>query len=204
MTDAGERFQKAVAEHELTIIRDEGLYRHLRLSKPNSFAYGFHITTWPGYLAISGDIGCYVFARLPDMFNFFRGDEINPSYWSEKLQAADRHSGVKEFSQDLFHAAIKSDFDQWSFDSDEERAKAWAALQDSDLAEDGCPDSLHDAITTALKYKCPVSENRFTDFWDHCLQDYTFRFLFCCHAVQWAIGKYDAEKAPVSPATETV
>ena len=28
----------------------------------------FDIVTWPGYLCYSGDMGCFVFTRLPDMF----------------------------------------------------------------------------------------------------------------------------------------
>jgi hypothetical protein len=178
------------------IVSETGLYRHLTLKKHESFHYGFHITTWPGYLAISGDAGCYVFARLPDMFQFFRGDRINPSYWSEKVQATDRHGGVHEFSEDKFHQAIKSDFDDWHFDSDEDRTKAWAELQESDLSDDSAPESLTAAIHAAMNYKCPVSKNSFSDFWDHHIEDYTFRFVWCCHAIQWAITKYDAAKAP--------
>ena len=193
-----ERFQKAISGHEMTIVSDAGLFRHLTFKKPESFIYGFHITTWPGYLAISGDAGCYVFARLPDMFNFFRGDGINPGYWSEKLQAVDRTGAVQEFSEEQFHAAIKADFDEWPFDSDEERAKAWAALQESNLSEDSSPESIEDAVRTAMAYKCPVSGSRFIDFWDHDLQDYTYRFLWCCHAIRWGVRQYDVERAAVA------
>src|SRR4051795_13045901 len=110
-----ERFLKAVAEHEMTIVFEANLIRQITFKKPSSYNNHFHITTWPGYLAISGDAGCYVFARLPDMFQFFRGDGVNPSYWSEKVQAADRHGEVHEFSEEKFHQAVKSDFDDWHF-----------------------------------------------------------------------------------------
>lgn len=196
--DVAERFLKDVAEHEINIVSECGLTRHITFKKPDSFHYGFHIVTWPGYLAISGDAGCYVFARLPDMFQFFRGNGISPSYWGEKLEATDRHGGYEEFSKEMFHDAIKRDFEGWHFASDEDRAKAWSKLQDSDLAEDSEPESLNDAIGTAMAYKCPVSGQRFIDFWDHHLQDYTFRFLWCCHAIQWAVSKYDATKAPAA------
>lgn len=193
-TEVAERFKKAVIEHEMIVVRNDGLHRHITFKSPRTFNNHFHITTWPGYLAISGDIGCYVFARLPDMFRFFRGDGINPGYWGEKLQSIERNGGYREFSEEQFHAAIKSDFDQWSFDDDEQKAKAWEALQDSDLAEDSNPESLESAVQDALDYKCPVTGNRFNDFWDHELRDYTFRFLWCCHAIRWAVGEVDRRR----------
>lgn len=188
----GDRFQRAVRAHEMTVVRDDGLYRNLTFKAPSTYNNHFHITTWPGYLAMTGDSGSYVFARLPDMFQFFRGSDINPGYWAEKLLAVDRHSGYHEFSQDAFRDAIKSDFEGWDFDSDEEKIAAWDELQNSDLSEDSSPESIDDAMTRAMDYKCAVSGNRFTDFWEHDLKDYTFRFLWCCHAIRWAVDQYDA------------
>jgi hypothetical protein len=190
-TDVGERFSKTVIEHEMIVVRNDGLHRHFTFKSPRTFNNHFHITTWPGYLAISGDIGCYVFARLPDMFRFFRGEGVNPGYWGEKLQSVERNGGYREFSEAQFHEAIKSDFEQWSFDDDEQKAKAWEALQDSDLAEDSNPESFDQGVRMALDYQCPITKNRFNDFWDHDLQDYTFRFLWCCHAIRWAVAEYD-------------
>ena len=52
-----ERFAKDTATHAMTILRDDGLYRHLRFKRPNTSSYYFDIITWPGYLAITGDMG---------------------------------------------------------------------------------------------------------------------------------------------------
>lgn len=201
MTDIAARFHKAVIEHEMIVVRDDGLHRHLTFKSPRTYNNHFHITTWPGYLAISGDIGCYVFARLPDMFRFFRGDGINPGYWGEKLQSIERNGGYKEFSEEQFRAAIKSDFEGWSFDDDDQKAKAWGALQESDLAEDSNPESFDQAVRMALDYECPITKHRFNDFWDHDLQDYTFRFLWCCHAILWAVGEVD-RRTPAIPSQD--
>jgi hypothetical protein len=194
-----DRFNRAVRKHQMTVKQDNGLHRHLTLKEPGTNNNCFHITTWPGYLAISGDAGSYVFARLPDMFEFFRGDGINPQYWGEKLQSVDRQGGYREFSVESFHEAIKASFDGWSFDGDEDeeaaqRAEAWAALQESDLSEDSSPESIDAAVRMAMDYECPITGNTFNDFWDNSLEDYTFRFTWCCHAVQWAIAQYDAKK----------
>ena len=87
-------FLKDVAAHEMEILRDDGVYRHIRFKKPGTWCMHFDLVTWPGYLAYSGDMGCYVFSRLNDMFEFFRTDReylqrdgrqlcINLCYWSE-------------------------------------------------------------------------------------------------------------------------
>jgi hypothetical protein len=80
-----ERFQETISEHQLTVIHDDGLHRHMRCARPQSSDRYFNITTWPGFLCISGDMGCYVFQRVTDMFQFFRSDDlaINPGYWAE-------------------------------------------------------------------------------------------------------------------------
>lgn len=91
-------FRKDVAQHRMTVIHDHGVHRHLRFGKPGDSNLSFQITTWPGYLCYSGDMGCYVFFRVEDMFRFFRGERINPGYWAEKVQAEDRE-GVKEYDE---------------------------------------------------------------------------------------------------------
>jgi len=32
----------------------------------------------------------------------------------------------------------------------------------------------------------------FSDFWQVDCMDYTPRFIWCCHAIQWAISQYDS------------
>jgi hypothetical protein len=67
-----ERFLSDVRDHKLMIIKDDPPYRHIRLSRPGSSTYLFELVTYPGYLCYSGDMGCYVWSRVADMFTFFR------------------------------------------------------------------------------------------------------------------------------------
>ncbi|TPM59018.1 hypothetical protein FJ959_09100 [Mesorhizobium sp. B2-2-4] len=186
-----EQFEKDVSAHEMTIHAHNGIHRHLTFRASGTFAYGFHITTWPGYLAFSGDMGTFVFSRIPDMFEFFRDRDINPGYWAEKLTAHDRHGGHREFDHDLYVECLKRDFEDWHFDSEGDRRKAWAEIKDewSGILH---ASTLEEAIRYALDWKCPVSGQEFTDFWDHTLEDYTYRFIWCCRAIIWAIKRYDA------------
>lgn len=192
-----EEFSKHVVEHRMTVAHDASLHRHITFAEPDTGNRHFHITTWPGYLAISGDMGCYVFARLSDMFQFFRGDEINPQYWSEKLQTG-RSEGVREFSPELYLDAINYDFEQWDFGrkTNNPQAAKWAAraeLERSGLLQK--PESLESAIRDAMDYECPITGSNFHDFYEHTLTDYTYHFIWCCRAIRWGIEQYDAAKA---------
>ena len=95
--DTSTRFLLDTAFHRLEIIRDDGLYRHLRMKQPGTSCYYFDIITWPGYLTVTGDMGTWTFSRIADMFDFFGPwqDGINTGYWSEKLEAGAGHSACE-------------------------------------------------------------------------------------------------------------
>lgn len=110
-----ESFLRDVAKHEMTVIHDAGEIRHLRFGRPGDSNMHFNITTVPGYLMFTGDMGAWSFTRLRDMFEFFRWKAdgplgINRQYWSEKLIAAScngRHDGsATEYSEELFKSAL--------------------------------------------------------------------------------------------------
>ncbi|MEV4247018.1 hypothetical protein AB0J63_26840 [Streptosporangium canum] len=108
--DMAERFQKDTAAHEMTILHDDGLYRHLRFQAPGSSFYWFDLVTTPHALIFRGDGTSFVFSRLKDMFEFFRGPvgRINPRYWAEKL-TSDRDS-VMKYDPELFEQLVKEAF----------------------------------------------------------------------------------------------
>lgn len=202
-----EHFLRNVDKHELKILLNQGVYRHLDFSRGNSWNMRFTLTTWPGHLAINGGVASYVFARTYDMFEFFRHDirhyAINPHYWAEKLQATDtRSKGHKEFSLKLFEQAVRDDFDRWRFESDEKKAEAWSAIDDD---FDGLIGRFADyqgdaAIREAMDWKCPVTGQRFTDFWDHTFDDWTYHYIWCCRAITWGITQFDAATSEVGKA----
>jgi len=132
-----ERFLGDTENHSMEIIKDDGLYRHLKFTNNGSQCYRFDIHTWPGYLCICQDMGTYVFSRVSDMFEFFIMNDndfnkkhvINPSYWAEKLQSVDRDgargdgNGYEEFSQETFEENVWNDYKNFAEqyeDEDEE------------------------------------------------------------------------------------
>lgn len=189
-----EHFLKQVERHQMTVGHDDGLHRHLTFKQPDTSNRYFHITTWPGYLAISGDMGCYVFARLPDMFEFFRADrDINLGYWGEKLQAVARNEGYREFSRSLFRRALVADFRQSYPPGAPERLAIWKELR-WDLLDYGEPSSVEEAVGNAMSWSDINGKKPFREFWDHTLEDYTYHFIWCCRAIRWGIQQYDAAK----------
>lgn len=216
-----ERFLNDVANHTLKVIKDDGLHRHLSFTKGGSSVFRFDLITWPGYLCICGDMGEYVFRRLPDMFDFFRMDEndfmnkpdqklsINPYYWSEKLQAtpcndSDRGS---EFSFDKFKSSVwdyfethceeptKEDYQDGAEFDQEGFDKALEDYQEikSDLESSLylCEEDEHGAV--ALIRDFDVNDFRFED-WEGRDTVYRFHYLWCLYAIVWGIQQYDAEK----------
>jgi hypothetical protein len=188
--DVAKRFPRDVAEHQMSVIRSEGVARHLRFQKPRTWCMGFDLITWPGHLCFTGDMGTFVFSRVPDMFDFFRGDRINPSYWSEKVLAADRDGGVKSYSPELFREAIRGRLEHAT--NEVRRAvveEVLAAAHDGEYA----------ALDAARRFEHP-SGFQFEDVWELNCRDYTYHFIWCCHALVWAIAQFDAHCAAHQPA----
>lgn len=206
MTCTFERFTKNVADHQLTIHRDDGLFRHLTVQKPNTSNMRYHITTWPSYLCISGDMGCFVFSRIPDMFQFFRGnpDKINPRYWQEKLQAGAGFDGAKEVSEEFDGAAYDERIDEYlanfikdldSNDTDEAEQIAEAAVAVNEFKN--CrEDSEWDAVSRINNWDPHCAGGlELDDFFEGRLTKFRFHYIWCCYAIVHAIALYDAVKA---------
>lgn len=194
-------FHSDIAKHAVSVLRDDGLYRHLRCSS-GGYAYSFDVITWPGYLCYAGDMGCFVFTRLPDMFEFFRGRRtalIDRGYLAEKAVAADKHDGLRQYSENRFQSAVKDDVDSFveaNQLSEADAAQLWQSVEDMVLLSG---DNVQDAIAAASGFRWAPNDlgdtrgqEVFPDFWEHELEDYTSRFVWCCYAVPWAIEQYDA------------
>jgi hypothetical protein len=233
MTAIAERFKGDTAGHEMTVLHDDGLYRHLRFRRPDRGSYWFDLITWPGCLTVNGDCGAFTFARTEDMFEFFRGHRVNPMYWAEKIRGETR---VKSYSEDRFRQLVTEDIEdaernwpglaaaveqdifgdrgEWSTYYEEGAREALASYEHgaSFTAACSCGDCLegatdHDAQAWRVSHiKSPdpgghsskvtrVGGFRFSNTWEWDLSDYDWTFLWCCHAIVWGIGLYDAQKA---------
>lgn len=112
-----DRFPKDTAGHRMTVLHDDGLYRHLRFNAPGTSFYWFDLVTWPGTLVVNGDCGSFTFSRVEDMFTFFRSNGnsagINPGYWSEKLPTNGRDA-ARQYSEKVLRARLDEELREYA------------------------------------------------------------------------------------------
>jgi hypothetical protein len=201
-------FLRCVEKHEMEVMLDSGVYRHLRFKAPDTGNQHFHLVTFPGRLVYCGDMGSFMFSRTVDMFDFFRRPDrgINLSYWGEKIVARDR-DGVTEFSldkvKDVISGIVKDQTEDWT---DKKRQEADEELElvfdelDMDASDIG------DVIRIMNEQCAPLLNSEwFSDLWDYSSEAYTYRFQWACYAIAWGIEQYDKfkEQNLVASATST-
>ncbi|MCT2385142.1 hypothetical protein [Erwinia pyrifoliae] len=201
------RFIRDISSHQLTVIRDDGLYRHLRFARPNTNAYQFDIVTWPGYLTVTGDMGTWTFSRIADMFNFFTADhdgkresfQINPGYWSEKFEsgAGCRHtdSPCYEFDETALIKALDEWHTEWLSGSgadEDESDKAEVAEKIISLTWESFSNA-NQAYAAVDAADLPDFDMSYV-FEGLSMHRYTFHYLWICYAIVWGIERYRNKK----------
>ena len=196
-------FLKDVANHEMLIELDNGLYRHLIFAKPRTTNQWLEIVTWPGALTISGDMGCWTFSRLEDMFEFFRDDglRINPQYWAEKIRGG-VHGGSDNamvWDKDVLQEQVMGTLDNYDFD-EADKAHLIASIKE-DIFK--CEDK-YEVHMAVRDFTCELPSGEKFQF-DLCEfpsgKEYSYHFVWCLYAIVWGISQYDAVKQPLEVAT---
>lgn len=192
--DVAARFRGDTAKHRMTVLHDEGLYRHLRFMNPDDSAYWFDLVTWPGSLAIRGDVDGYMFTRLTDMFEFFRGTGINPHYWAEKTEGG--RDSTKSYSEELFRQIVVEHFVTAVRYEDAPRGLGKAVREE--ILDSACLGTEEDARAALDAFEFKGFRFDFDDTWEWDLHDFNWSFLWCCHAIQWGISQYAAARKQVA------
>ena len=200
---AATQFAAETAEHQLTVLHDDGPYRHLRFARPGTGLWSFDLVIWPWHISITGDIGSgYTFSAREDMFDFFSArSEINPHYWIEKLPTS-QLAAARQFSPDKLRDTAIDHIDQWGlaardraravakFDSEWEEVSAW-----------GDPDS-HQEVLDAFEFAPTITNGRvdssqtlrFHGSSEWSCQDFDHHFLLACHAIVFGVRAYQMQK----------
>jgi len=161
--------EPALSGHVLYFLLDQEEHRCILFKNPGTSEDHFYITTWPGHLAISGDRGDYMFNRLNDMFEFFRGRRYNPPYWASKCVAGE----TREFDNEAADNLIKRLIEEGELDDD---------IVDY-------PSSVESVLRL-------LEENDIPDVCEYApsLYKYSHHFLTCLFLIQWSIEAYDRHK----------
>lgn len=209
-----DRFLRDIENHSMEILLDSGLHRHLKFTNNGSSVYRFDLITWTGYLCLCGDMGDYVFTRIPDMFNFFTHDNedgelrINPSYWTQKCEADCTRGGrTKEGNFSFLKEAIKKQYEEFmeEYGKYDDGLELWDEIkwQVIKRGEDYSNDDIMIAISmdAAYNFVYTFDDARIPDFQfdtmrlsEYGLEDYSYHYIWCLYAIVWGIQKYKQSK----------
>lgn len=208
-----EIFLEDIKNHEMIILQDSGLYRHLRFKRKDSSAYYFDILTYPNHLVISGDMDCFVARRLEDMFQLYRTDggymlkdgrtlAINPPYWAEKIVSG--KGDIKEFSVNKLKKLAQEYIDNSLYGEDwtEDEIQELKIDIDSEINyTDNNSVRLYDLMNEYKYYKEDTTykdepDFTFNDWWEYhsMCEEYTFHYIWQCYAIAYAVKEYDKFK----------
>ena len=179
MIDAAAAFKN----HELTIVRDDGLYRHLRCQAPDTWSYGFIVVTWPGHLYVGGDIDGFTFNRIADMFEFFGDGRINPYYWAEKL--TNRRQSFEKFDPTSARRQAIEHVAGIGLSPAEQIAMRWEIMNTA-------RDFEHAIEAHEWLRDFEWNGYSFSDTWEWNLNELDPHYVLSCEAIVWAIKAYRA------------
>ncbi|MEV6547911.1 hypothetical protein AB0M57_04280 [Streptomyces sp. NPDC051597] len=190
------RFARETAGHEMTVLHEDGLYRHLKFADPAGGFYRFDLVTWPHNVFLRGDGFSFGFSVYPtkDMFDVFRGSSgggINPGYWQEKVNSGK----VRDWSESLFRAWVLDEATK----AENRHPGAVEAVGKQILHSDEHSTEYQGTAEYAVaSFRHGDFRLRIPNDWEHTFEDFSWEFLFACHAVLFGIGRYDAARQAVT------
>lgn len=195
--DHENRAEKVFAEHTIEQRLDQGLFRSWRCKRPGSWNYGFDVTTIPGSLIVTGDMGVMVFEREADMLPWLKTGIRNNErdYMAGKVH---RDIKVREYcpevareeiveigrriKPDNFPRIFTSSTGRMDYKQVKERFKEMLG-RESDI-------DIHDEHSV----KSALYESGFVDGGDFpSLDDYTSNYLWIFSALKWFVANLPAE-----------
>jgi hypothetical protein len=187
------------AGHEMTVLHDDGLYRHLRFegtaesSLGRYPSYPFELITWPYNLVVkAGWTFHFDIDATPDMFDLFRktalSGRINPGYWSEKVRAG--RDEIEGFDPNLFEQQVKQHVVEAIRNGDAPRGIGAEVTRD--IFEWG--DISHEAGARKELEDFRFEGWTFGETWEWKFCDFTPGFLHSCYAIRHGIDLWDAAR----------
>lgn len=146
--DIRDRMSRCFEKHVITQDLNQGVFRSWYCAKPEDCFHWFRVTTWPGYLAVTGDLGDVVFSRCQDMIPWARSSIRDPNYMASKVVAGN----VREFSLEDLREWLEEERDELYKDGgDSIAAEIQNLLEDDEL-------SIADVYATGIFDEVPRCE----------------------------------------------
>lgn len=193
-----EIFNRDTAGHEMDVLHNDGLYRHLQFTTPGHGNGAFQIVTCPGLLTITGDMGTFSFSQISDMFDYFRG-AFKPERWATKVVngASGGAKEVSEFSNSAFKQWLLVDhvesLDEYSAAVVEE----WRSVLDVNFLNDNAQvvGTASEAAWLLDQLELPEELEEHYNAASYSSQEwdvFSFQFAWCAAAILTAIRTFGA------------
>ncbi|MEV7364311.1 hypothetical protein [Streptomyces sp. NPDC091299] len=201
MTDYPEiaaRFARDTANHQMIVLHEDDLYRHLRFANPAPDGHTpFDLITWPYNLVVkAGWTFHFDINATEDMFDLFRRTaltgRINPGYWSEKVRAG--RDEIEGFDENLFEQQVKQYVVEAIRNGDAPRGIGAEVTRD--IFQWG--DISHEAGARKELEDFRYQDWTFGDVWEWKFSGYTPGFLHCCYAIRRGVDLWDAARKAVA------
>lgn len=192
---------ESFAKHVVTQRLDQGLFRSWRCKRPDSWCMGFDITTTPGYLIVTGDIGELILSRCDDMVPWARGAVGSPDYFAEKVV---RTIKTEEWSNERALEWIDdeiADAQREAEDEDEAPRAAGRLKRLKVLRYEATRDGINGALCEG-EFAIALYESELVhgSDWPR-LTVFNSNFLWCLMAVRWWLKAIDS--LPAAPEVTT-
>lgn len=179
--EAREYTDRAFARHVVQEVGRSGVIRCWRCGEPDTGVHAFWITTYPGGLVITGDIGDLIVERSYDMLPWCRGSCDSTDYFSGKVPHA---IPTTEFSPDKCREWIQENLDELQGEEREDDRYIEVLNDAMDDLESGEHGDQHMYTATSEVWQ----GNDPPDF-----MDWNRNFLMCRDAIRWFVNHHTEE-----------
>lgn len=189
-------FALDTANHEMTILREDGLYRQIRFTAPGSLDW-FDLVTWPHNLVVNGSHGSWHFCAVPtkDLFGLIQESRIdgtaNHTYWAEKVRAGD----TKSWSEAKFRSWLRGRAAELEPGFPGVTAAIVSQILDSDEHNLEYEETAHHAVAC---FRHEGDRLAFPEAWQQDFTDWDYHYLWMCHAAVHGVEQYDAARKAVT------
>lgn len=173
---------KSFANHKIEQRLNQGMFRSWRCKADSTWSHGFDITTTPGTLIVTGDIGELIVQRAEDMIAWASGAVRSIDYFAEKVP---RSMETGEFCVEVakeFISELRSDLKESGYLNEEKRDKI-AELRNI-LDGEEIADFPTELYLSGLVDGCDMPN----------LKSYTSNFLWCREAVVWFLANWKQDE----------
>lgn len=182
--DIRERMDRRFKPFKITERLRSGVYRSWFCADPDSWDCSFTITTIPGHLIVTGDLGDLIVARTYDMLPWCRGSCESTGYFAEKVpHGYETTEFSSERLEEWIHEEIAEIKATQEYDDDPDYRVEHLGLLEETL-EYGLDD---DGESYFYRHLHDVWQNGDPPNW----QIWTNRFLFLREAVRWFVQNHD-------------